>query len=134
MCKHVDMMCMNIHMCGILLIRILCYEITWGQDNKSTSCVTCSSTLLYELVMIMRLKQECEFMSMSIWYNVNLWYENIILWACVLRIRFIGMLNYVILRGLCLINEWNIFINLQNDMVKNIQNRTMSINFCDTNF
>jgi hypothetical protein len=34
-----------------------------------------------------------------------------------------GMLIYVILRGLCFINEWNVIINLQNDMVKNIQNR-----------
>jgi hypothetical protein len=24
---------------------------------------------------------------------------------------------------LCLVNEWNAIINLQNDMVKNIQNR-----------
>jgi hypothetical protein len=30
------------------------------------------------------------------------------------------ILIYVILRGLCLINEWNAIINLQNDMVKNI--------------
>jgi hypothetical protein len=28
--------------------------------NKSTSCVTCCSTLLDELVMITRLEQECE--------------------------------------------------------------------------
>ena len=41
--------------------------------NESTSCVTCRSTLLYELVMIMRLEQECKFMSMSIWCNVNIW-------------------------------------------------------------
>jgi len=33
-----------------------------------------------------------------------------------------GMLIYVILHGLYLINEWNAIINLQNDMVKNIQN------------
>jgi hypothetical protein len=54
-------------------MRMSCYEITWGQDNKSTNCVTCCSTLLYELVMLMRVEQECEFVSMSIWYNVNLW-------------------------------------------------------------
>jgi hypothetical protein len=36
-----------------------------------------------------------------------------------------GMLIYVILRGLCLVNEWNVIINLQNDMVKNIQNLTI---------
>jgi hypothetical protein len=41
-------------------------KITCGQDNKSTSCVTCCLTLLYEFVMIMRLEQECEFISMSI--------------------------------------------------------------------
>jgi len=35
------------------------------------------------------------------------------------------MLIYVILRGLCLVNEWNAIINLQNDMVINIQNRTI---------
>jgi len=35
------------------------------------------------------------------------------------------MLIYVILRGLCLVNEWNVIINLQNDMVKNIQNLTI---------
>jgi hypothetical protein len=50
-----------------------CCEITWGQDNENTSCVTCCSTLLYELVMITRLEQEYELMSMSIWCNVNLW-------------------------------------------------------------
>jgi hypothetical protein len=26
----------------------------------------------------------------------------------------------IILRGLCLVNEWNAIINLHNDMVKNI--------------
>jgi hypothetical protein len=35
------------------------------------------------------------------------------------------MLIYVILLGLCLVNEWNVIINLQNDMVKNIQNLTI---------
>jgi len=50
-----------------------CCEITWGKDNKSTSYVTCCSTLSYDLMMLMRLEQECEFMSMSIWCNVNLW-------------------------------------------------------------
>jgi hypothetical protein len=53
-------------------MRMSCCEITWGQVNESASCVTCYSTLLYELVMITRLEQECEFMSMSIWCNVNL--------------------------------------------------------------
>ena len=42
-----------------------CCEITWGQDNESTSYVTCCSILLYELVMITRLEQECEFMCKS---------------------------------------------------------------------
>ena len=62
-----------IYIYGILLMRILCCEITWGQGNESTSCVTCRSTLLYELVMITRLEQGCEFISMSICCNVNLW-------------------------------------------------------------
>jgi len=53
-------------------MRMSCCEITWGQDNESTSCVTCCSILLYELVMITRFEQECEFMGMSIWYNINL--------------------------------------------------------------
>jgi hypothetical protein len=43
-----------------------------------------------------------------------------ILWAHVLKICFMGMLIYVILRGLCLVNEWNVIINLQDNMVKNI--------------
>ena len=46
--------------------------------------------------------------------------EKIILWAHVLRICFLGMLIYDILCGFCLVNEWNVIINLQNDMVKNI--------------
>jgi len=29
-----------------------------------------------------------------------------------------GMLIYDILYGFCLVNEWNVIINLQNDMVK----------------
>jgi len=70
MYEQVDMMCMNVW--GIHLMRMSCYEITWGQDNKSTSCVTCCSTLLYEIVMITGLEQECEFMSMSIWCIANL--------------------------------------------------------------
>jgi len=100
------------------------YEV---RINESTSCVTCRSTLLYELVMITRLNK-----------NVNLWvcqydvmqtyeYENIVLWACVSRIHFIRMLISVILCGWCLVNEWNVIINLQNDMVKNIQNLTTFI-------
>jgi hypothetical protein len=32
-----------------------------------------------------------------------------------------GMLTYVILRRLCLVNEQNAMINLKNNMVKNIQ-------------
>jgi len=54
-------------------MRMSCCEITWDQDNKSTSCVTCCSTLLYDLVMLMRLEQECGSMSMLIQCNVNLW-------------------------------------------------------------
>jgi hypothetical protein len=50
-------------------------------------------------------------------------YENIIIWARVLRICLLGILIYIILRELCLINEWNAIINLQNDIVKNIQNQ-----------
>jgi hypothetical protein len=50
-----------------------CCEITWCQDNESTSSVTCCSTLLYDLVMLTRLEEECKFMSMSIWCNVNIW-------------------------------------------------------------
>jgi hypothetical protein len=111
--------CVWIYVCGILLMRVSCCEITWGQDNESTSCVTWCSTLLYELVMITKLEQECEFISISIWCNVNLWGWKYNLWACVLRICFIGMLIYVILRGLCIVNEWNTIINMQNDMVKN---------------
>jgi len=80
--------------------------------NKSTSCVTCRSTLLYELMMITRLKHESEFMSMSIWCNVNLlvWKYNII--GSVLRICFMGMLIYIILCGMCLVNEWNTIIKM----------------------
>jgi hypothetical protein len=36
-----------------------------------------------------------------------------------------GILIYIILRGLCLVNEWNAIINMHNDMVKNIQNLTI---------
>jgi hypothetical protein len=53
-------------------MRVSCCEIRLGQDNESTSCVTCCSTLLYDLIMLTRLEQECEFMSMSIRCNVNL--------------------------------------------------------------
>jgi len=35
------------------------------------------------------------------------------------------MLICIILYGLCLVNEWNAIINLQNDMVKKIQNLTI---------
>jgi hypothetical protein len=72
-CANMYIWSVWIYVCGILLMRMLCCEITWGQDNESTGCVTCRSTLLYELVMITRLEHECEFMRMSIWYNVNLW-------------------------------------------------------------
>jgi len=34
--------------------------------NESTSCVIFHSVLLYKLVMIKRLEQECELLSMSI--------------------------------------------------------------------
>ena len=66
-------------------MRMLYYEITWGQDNESTSCVTCHSTLLYELMMIMRLEQECEFITMLIWYNINLgvWKKINIMGTCI---------------------------------------------------
>jgi len=37
------------------------------------------------------------------------------------------ILIYIILCGLCLVNEWNVIINLQNDMVKNIHNQTKKI-------
>jgi hypothetical protein len=40
-----------------------------------------------------------------------------------------GILIYIILCGLCLLNEWNAIINLQNDMVKNIQNRAKKNKF-----
>jgi hypothetical protein len=72
-CTNKFIWCVWIYIWGIHLMRMSCCEITWGQDNENTSCVTCCPTLLYELVMITRLKQECEFMSMSIWCNVNLW-------------------------------------------------------------
>jgi len=35
-----------------------------------------------------------------------------------------GMLIYIILCGLCLVIEWNAIISMQNDAMKNIQNRT----------
>jgi hypothetical protein len=47
-------------------------------------------------------------------------YGNIILWARVLRICFMGMLIYIILHRLCLDNEQNAMINMKNDVVKNI--------------
>jgi hypothetical protein len=55
-------------------------------------------------------------------YDVMLTYEygNIILWARVLRICFMGMLIYIILHRLCLDNEQNAMINMKNDVVKNI--------------
>jgi len=120
-CANKVIWCVWIYIWGIHLMRMSYCEITWGQDNKSTSCVTCYSTLLYDLVMLTRLEQKCEFMSMSIWCNVNLWVWKIILWECVLRIYFMGMLTYVILRRLCLVNEQNTMINMKNNMVKNIQ-------------
>jgi hypothetical protein len=44
-----------------------------------------------------------------------------ILWAQVLRIHCMGTMTYVIiLYRLCLVNEQNAMINLNNDMVKNI--------------
>ena len=54
-------------------------------------------------------------MSMQIYDVMSIW------WACVLRIRFMRMLIYVILRGLRLVKEWNAIINLENDMVKNFK-------------
>ena len=47
--------------------------------------------------------------------------EKIILWARVLRIRSMGMLIYIILHRLCLVNEQNAMINMKNDVMKNIQ-------------
>ena len=38
------------------------------------------------------------------------------------------LIYIIILRGLCLVNKWNAIINLQNDMVKNIQNLTIKKN------
>jgi len=45
-----------------------------------------------------------------------------------------GILIYIILRGLSLVNEWKAIINLQNDMVKNIQNLTTYIKKKSINF
>jgi hypothetical protein len=36
--------------------------------------------------------------------------------------HFYGMLIYFTLYGLCLANEWNVFINSQNDIMKSIKN------------
>ena len=48
-------------------------------------------------------------------------YGNMILWAQVLRIHCMGTMTYVIiLYRLCLVNEQNAMINLNNDTVKNI--------------
>jgi hypothetical protein len=72
-CTNKLIWCVWIYIWGIHLMRMTCCEITWVEDNESTSCVTYCSILLYELVMITRLEQECEFMGMLIWCNVNLW-------------------------------------------------------------
>jgi hypothetical protein len=48
--------CVWIYIWGIHFIWMSCCEITWGQDNKSTDCVTCCSTLLYELMILARLE------------------------------------------------------------------------------
>jgi hypothetical protein len=53
--------------------------------------------------------------------------EKIILWARVLRIRSMGMLIYVSLHRLCLVNEHNAMINLKNDVVKKSRNRIKKI-------
>jgi len=47
-----------------------CYIVKSHEDtiNKSTICVTCHSTLLYKLMMIMSLEQECKPMSIKIYY------------------------------------------------------------------
>ena len=91
---------------------MLCCEITWGQGKESISCVFCHSALLYELVMIMRLDHECEFMSKSIWCNINqwVWRYNIIDMYC--ESVFMKILIYVILHGLCIVIEWNAIINM----------------------
>jgi hypothetical protein len=39
-------------------------------------------------------------------------------------VTFYGMLIYITLCGLCLANEWNAFINSQNNIVKSIENVT----------
>ena len=69
-------------------------------------------------MMITRLEQECRYDVLQTYK-----YGNIMLWARVLRIRYMGMLIYVILHRLCLVNEQNAMINLKNDMVKNIHKR-----------
>jgi len=83
-CDNMYIWCVWIYICGILLMKMLCCEITCGRDNESTNYVTCCSAILYALVMITRLEQECEFMSMSIWCNVNLWvWKSNIMGMCI---------------------------------------------------
>jgi hypothetical protein len=72
-CANKLIWCVWIYIWGIHLVRMSCCEITRGQDNESTSCVIYCSTLLYDLIILTRLEQECEFMSISIQCNVNLW-------------------------------------------------------------
>jgi hypothetical protein len=53
----------------------------------------------------------------SITINLKYHYEN-------MYCHFYRMLIYITLCGLCLANEWNAFINSQNDIVKSIKNLT----------
>jgi hypothetical protein len=59
-CANKLIWCVWKYIWGIHQMRKSCCEITWGLDNESTSCVTCCSTLLYDLVMLTRLEQECK--------------------------------------------------------------------------
>jgi hypothetical protein len=65
-----------------------CYVVKSHEDriNKSIICVTCRSTLLYKLVMIMRLEHEYEPMSMKIYYYRHV-YWVFVLWDCALLMR-----------------------------------------------
>jgi hypothetical protein len=68
-----------------------CCEITQGQDNESTNCVTCYLELSYEFVMIttriwMWIYEYvnmiyCKPMSMKIKYYGQVYWEHV-LWEC----------------------------------------------------
>jgi hypothetical protein len=53
----------------------------------------------------------------SVTINPKYRYENV---YC----HFYGMFIYITLCGLCLANEWNAFINSQNNIMKSIENIT----------